>query len=75
MIIENKKMDSAVYSDGFVHIVLAEMTVDVLKSDTKLCDCVLKHGEKLKIKDTVQSFQIFSFLATYMILLVSFLFA
>ena len=42
-------MDSAVYSAGFVYIVLGERTADISKSDTHLCGHVLKHGEK-KIK-------------------------
>lgn len=46
LITENQKMDSAVFSDGFLHIVSAETPVDVSKSDTNLCDHVLKHGKK-----------------------------
>lgn len=60
LITENQKVDSAVYSAGFVYIVLGERTVVILKSDTHLCGHVLKHGEN-KIKHKVQSFEFFRF--------------
>jgi len=43
-----QKVESVVYSAGFVYIVLGDRTVDILKSDTHIYAHMLKHGEKKK---------------------------